>query len=412
MRTLFIECNAGAAGDMLMSALSEIHPDPAGFIEKFNTIGIPDVVLKYGKAEQNGIVGTHLHVLVNNKEEDEHMHEHHHEHEHNHEHERGHEHEHEHEHHHHSHTHLSDIKTLIESLDINENVKKNAVSVYTLLARAEAHVHGKEIDNIHFHEVGTMDAVADIVGVCMLIDELAPDKIIASPVNVGGGFVKCAHGILPVPAPATEQLLYGIPYYGSGNEGERCTPTGAALLKHFVSDFGEMPLMTVERSGYGAGTKHFSTANILRVFLGETPDKTDEIYELNCNIDDMTGEDIAFACEMLFKAGARDVFTTPIYMKKGRPAVLLSCICTNDKKDGIVKAIFKHTTTLGIREKKCERYILERSEDPIATKYGEIGVKTASGYGVSRRKAEFEDIKKAAEVSGLSLDEIRRETGL
>ena len=379
---------------MLMSALSEIHPDPDGFAARFNAAGIPDVRLERGKGTQNGIVGTQIHILVNGRRENGDMHEHH-----------GHSHTHG---GHHTHTSLSDIQALIAGLDVNKNVKKNAAAVYDLLAQAEAHVHGCEISDIHFHEVGTMDAVADIVGVCMLIDELGAENIIASPVNVGSGFVKCAHGILPVPAPAAAHLLCGIPIYSAGGEGERCTPTGAALLKHFVKKFMPMPVMTVEKYGCGAGTKQFETANILRVFFGEAKDSTDEIFELCCNIDDMTGEEMAYACEMLFKAGARDVFTVPVYMKKGRPAVMLCCICTQDEKDVLAKEIFRQTTTIGIRVHKCGRYVLKRSEESVSTPCGDIRVKTSEGYGVTRRKPEFEDIKKAAEASGLSLYEIKR----
>lgn len=389
MKILYIDCGAGAAGDMLMSALLELHPDPDGFLMRLNAL-MPDVVIERERAEQNGIIGTHLRVKVNGEEESEHMH----------------------GHTHHSHTSIKDITALINGLDIAAAVKKDAAAVYQTLAAAEAEAHGREPENIHFHEVGTKDAVVDIVGTSMLFNELGIKNIFASPINVGGGTVKCAHGILPVPAPATAVLLRGLPFYGGGSEGERCTPTGAALLKHFVTGFGDIPPMTLEKTGMGVGTKKFTTANILRVFRGDTADSTDEIIELCCNIDDMTGEDIAFACDMLLAAGAKDAFTVPIIMKKGRPAQLLSCITTQAQKDAIIKCIFKYTSTIGIREYKCKRYTLDRRESTVSTKYGDMRVKHSDGYGVERVKPEFEDIRQAALKYGLSPNTVRRETNL
>lgn len=417
MKILYIECAMGAAGDMLMSALSELHSDPDDFIRRFNALGIPNVVIERNKAQKCGICGTHISVKAYGTEESEDMHvhsdhshdgEHHHEHSHGHNHE--HHHEHNHEHHHHS--GLAEIEALIRSLPLKKAVCENAVAVYRLIAEAEAHVHGVEISDIHFHEVGTMDAVADIVGTCMLIDEIGPDRIIASSVNTGGGSVKCAHGILPVPAPATAYLLRGIPSYSESSEGEMCTPTGAALLKHFVSEYTKMPEMSVENIGYGVGTKDFSKANILRVFLGNTQEKNEDcIFELSFNVDDMTGEDIAFAVIKLFEAGAADVFTVPIGMKKSRPAVMINCICREDKKAGIIKTVFEYTSTLGIREKECKRYILERDITTASTKYGDIRIKTSRGYGVTRKKAEFDDLAKAASDNGVTLDDVRKELG-
>ena len=278
MKTLYLECNMGAAGDMLMSALSELLPEPHGFIARLNKLNIPNVTVTAEKAVKCGITGTHIHVMVNGSEENGHMHNH------------------GHEHHHHS--GMKELEAIINNLDVSEAVRKNAIAAYRLIAEAESHVHGREIDNIHFHEVGTMDAVTDIVGTCMLIEELAPDKIIASPVHVGSGQVKCAHGILPVPAPATAYILRDIPIYGGEIRGELCTPTGAALLKLFVSEFKALPCMKLSKVGYGIGTKDFDTANCLRAMIGET-EETDTAVELCCNIDDMTGEEIGFAVERL-----------------------------------------------------------------------------------------------------------------
>ncbi len=393
MKTLFIECGSGAAGDMLMSALLELHPQPDDIIKRLNAL-IPNVNIKKETTEQNGIKATHIRVIVNGAEESDAVHSH----------------DGAHSHSEHGHRHLlKDINALINSLSIDEKVKSDALAVYSLLAGAEARVHGTDMDNIHFHEVGTLDAVCDIVGVCMLFNEIGIENIMASPVNTGGGFVSCAHGILPVPAPATVQLLSGLPFYSEGNEGEKCTPTGAALLKYFVKKFGDMPVLTLKKVGMGAGTKKFKSANILRIFMGETDDTEEYIYEICCNIDDMTGEDIAFACDRLFEAGAKDVFTSAVYMKKGRPAQLLTCIAAEEERADVIKAIFKYTSTIGIRERKCKRYLMERFEEKKNTAYGDINFKISRGFGTKKTKPEFEDIKNAALNNGLSPDEIRRE---
>lgn len=413
MKTLYLECNMGAAGDMLMAALLELHPEPEKFIEKLNGIGIPDVKIEKEKGKKCGITGTHIRVKVGGKEESQELFAHHHEHsheEHHHEHtheEHHHGHSYEHTHHGHHHSSLGDIEHIVGHLDISEKVRENVISVYRLIAEAESKAHDCDIENIHFHEVGTMDAVADITGVCMLIDEIAPDKIIASPINVGHGSVHCAHGVLPVPAPATEYILKGVPVYSNNVEGELCTPTGAALLKHFAADFGNMPLMKIQKTGYGMGTKEFDTANCIRAFLGETEDKTDKVVELMCNIDDMTGERIGFAMNRLLESGAADVFTIPVGMKKNRPGILLTCICSEEKREEMVRLIFKHTTTIGIRENRLDRYVLDRSEKYVATEYGNVKVKESKGYGVTRTKEEYNDLEKIALENDIDISDIK-----
>ena len=308
MKTLYIDCQMGAAGDMLTGALLELLPDPAAFVGKLNAAGIPDVHFEAEKASRGGITGTHMRVAVHGEEEHEH---------HSHDHE--HEHEHEHEHHHHSGMH--EIGHIVEHLDVPEDVKKDVLAVYGLIAGAEARVHGRPVDRVHFHEVGALDAVADVTAVCLLLREIGADRIVASPVHVGSGTVRCAHGLLPVPAPATALLLQGCPIYGGEVQGELCTPTGAALLKHFVSEFGPMPPMTPEAVGYGLGTKDFpDRANCVRAMLGTTRDMpADVALELSCNVDDMSAEEIGFAMERLFEGGAREVYTLPAGMKNPRP---------------------------------------------------------------------------------------------
>lgn len=388
MKTLYIECNMGAAGDMLMGALLELYPDADGFIDRMNNIGIPHVEIRREKSVKCGITGTHIGVAVNGHREDNHMHEH------------G-------EHHHHS--GMQDIEHIVGHINVPDRVKKNILSVYEIIAEAESEVHGVEMEHIHFHEVGTFDAVADITGVCLLMDELGADRVVVSPVHTGSGSVKCAHGILPVPAPATARILRGVPIYGGSVSGELCTPTGAALLKYFADEFGDMPVMRVDKIGIGMGNKDFETANCVRVFVGATEEKRDKITELCCNVDDMTGEEIGFAMDMLLEGGAREVFTTPVGMKKSRPGIMLTCICDEECKEEVLRLIFKHTTTIGVREKLSDRYVLSREITELDTKYGKVRAKKSEGYGVSRIKIEYEDAARIARENKMSISQVREE---
>lgn len=425
MKTLYLECSMGAAGDMLSAALYELLDDKEGFINKINNAGIPKVTVNAEPMTKCGILGTHMNVLVDgvseseehhHEHEHEHEHDHHHEHEHEHdhhyehEHEHDHYHEHDHEHHHeHHHSSLKDIEAIIDALNISENVKTDAKNVYAMIAEAESNAHGKPVTEIHFHEVGTMDAIADITMVCMLMNELKAEKIIASEIHVGSGHVHCAHGILPVPAPATAYLLRGIPFTSGHIKGELCTPTGAALIKYFASQYGEMPVMTVDKIGYGMGKKDFEQANCVRAFLGSTNEKASQITELSCNIDDMTGEKIGFAMEKLFEAGALEVYTVPVGMKKSRPGILLSVMCNEAKKDEMVSIIFKYTTTLGVRENVSKRYTLKREIIKKETPFGEIRIKKSEGFGIVREKYEYEDLARIANEKNISIDDIIKE---
>jgi len=406
MRTLYLECNMGAAGDMLMAALYELIPDKPAFLERLRGLGLPGVDFVPEPSVKCGIRGTHLAVRIDGGEEESRdynasRHEHH-----NH----GHEHFNSREVHSRSHTRrgIAEIKELISNLKLSEKVKSDALAVYGLIAEAESRVHGAPVEQIHFHELGSLDALADVLGVCLALEVLSPEKIMASPVNVGSGMVRCAHGLLPVPAPATEYLLRGIPVYSGGIRGELCTPTGAALLRYFVSEFGDMPLMKVEKVGYGMGKKDLPAANCVRAFWGESVDERDDVLELCCNLDDMTPEALGFAMERLLEAGALDVFTTAVGMKKNRPGILLTCLCREDRREEMLRQIFLHTTTLGIREYRCRRYTLERSMRTVETEYGPVRVKRASGWGVQREKPEYEDLAKIAREHDISLAELCR----
>ena len=453
MKTLYLDCSMGAAGDMLTAALLELHPDPAGFVDRLNALGLPGVEFRAEPSVKCGITGTHMRVLVRGEDEHthehlhgtsphpsapealtpspqgegfgaehEHTHEHHHDHEHEHEHHHDHDHEHDHEHaHEHGHHHHADLHGIghlvREHLALPEAVREDVLAVYGLIAAAESKVHGVPVEQVHFHEVGALDAVADVTAVCLLLRELAPDQILASPVHVGSGQVRCAHGLMPVPAPATAELLKEVPIYGGQLRGELCTPTGAALLKYYVNSFGPMPPLRVSAVGYGMGTKDFPAANCVRVMLGETEgapaggrsmsapteqDVADKVVELACNLDDMTAEDLAFAAARLLEAGALDVWTQPIGMKKGRPGTMLCVLCKPVDQAAMTELLFRYTTTLGVRACPMERAVLERSLEVLESPWGPVRRKTASGWGVERSKYEYEDLARIAAAEGVS----------
>ncbi len=410
MKTLYLELNMGAAGDMLAAALIELLPPLAQeeFLRKINKLGLQGVLVSREKGQKCAISGSLLHVTVNGAEEESHdnsaqHHEHEHEHEHKHEHEN---HNHEHDHHH-EHSSMATINEYVAGLEVSSKVKNDIMAVYQLIAEAESQVHGRPVSEVHFHELGSKDAIMDIAMVAMLMEILAPDVIMASPVNTGFGTVKCAHGLLPVPAPATALLLTAIPSYSGAIEGELCTPTGAALLKYFVPKFGPRPVMRGQRIGYGLGHKDFPAANCVRAFLGEQEDQSGDLYELSCNIDDMSGEELAFAAEELRTAGALEVYLTPVIMKKGRQGTLLTVISDEEKKELLISLIFKHTSTLGIREKAIKRHVLRRRLVNQKNKLGNVRLKEAAGYGVKKAKYEYEDLARIAREQNLSLAEVK-----
>ena len=383
MRTLYIECNMGAAGDMLMAALCELLPDPDDFVARMNGLGLPGVRVARAAAEKCGVRGTRMAVTVDGREEHEHGH-----------------------HGGHHHACLADVRGIIEGLELPERVKLDAAQVYERLARAESEVHGRPMEQLHFHEVGTLDAIADVVGVCLLMAELRPAQVIVSPVHVGCGEVRCAHGMLPVPAPATALLLRGVPVYGGRVRGELCTPTGAALLTHFADGFGDMPMMRVEKIGYGMGAKDFEWANCVRALLGETDAPAEDVAELRCNLDDMTGEALAFAMDALRAAGALDVWSESIQMKKGRPGAMLCCLCRPEAQGALAALMLRHTTTLGVRCAPMRRYALDREALTLDSPWGPVRAKRSFGHGVERLKPEFDDLAEIARREGLTIREV------
>lgn len=424
MKVLYLECNMGAAGDMLTAALAELLPSRDSFADRMNAIGIPGLDMSFIDRTTCGIRASHAVVRIGGVEEisndvapdgSDHQHIHDHDHDHHHRdhdhHHHDHHHDYDHHHHHHEHSHagLADIMAIVNTLDIPEAVREDVRGVYALIAEAEAAAHGAEVEHIHFHEVGMMDAVCDVTAVCLLMHLIAPDKVIVSPVCTGFGEVRCMHGIVPVPSPAAQYLLRDMPSYAGHIRGELLTPTGAALLKYFADEFAQRPMMTIRKCGYGTGMKEFDTANCVRAILGDIDDaRTDDIIELACNLDDMTGEAVASAASVLRNAGALDVFYTPIQMKKDRPGVMLSCICRPGEEDRFADLMLRHTTTLGVRFSRQKRRVLARRFDTVQTPYGPVRVKIAEGPGFKKRKPESDDVAKLARENNVSFAEILR----
>ncbi|ERK56607.1 MULTISPECIES: nickel pincer cofactor biosynthesis protein LarC [Oscillospiraceae] len=412
MKTLFIECNMGAAGDMLMAALYELLEDRQAFLDAMNALGLPGVRVEAQAAATCGIAGTHMTVAVHGQEETggsvpaeaPHPHVHSHGEAHGHDHDYHHHHDHDHDHphdhgegHHHYHATPGHIGELLDGLPLPEEVRRRARRVYDAIARAEAKAHGCPVGDVHFHEVGALDAVADVAGVCYALYLLAPERIVVSPIHVGSGTVRCAHGVMPVPAPATANLLSGVPICGGTIQGELCTPTGAALLTSFADAYGPMPVMVTKAVGVGIGTKQFQQANCVRAFLGETVEEANgEILELVCNVDDMTPEALSFAASRLLEAGALDVYTLPGTMKKGRPGHVLTVLCVPEQEGELARRILAETTTNGLRVRRCGKYFLTPGAGMVQTRWGPVKLKLARGYGITHVKPEFED---AAELA-------------
>ena len=421
MKRLFLDCQMGIAGDMLTATLLGLVDNPEMWIEKLNQMGIPDVTYTLIPKEDKGLQGYRVAVTINGIEESEHhkgsSHDQYHTGHHHAYHEHGEKdtHEDHSDHHIHSEHHvhgrgLHGVTDLINSLSISDTCKQNAINVYQLVAQAEAKVHKSTVTQIHFHELGMLDAIADIVAVCVLLEELNFDEIIISPIHVGTGTVHCAHGELPVPAPATMELLAGIPIYADYQiKGELCTPTGAALAKYFGTAFSHMPVMTPTKLSYGFGTKQFKRPNCIRAFVDIVNDLEDTIIEMSCNLDDMTPEEIGYAVEQLLLSPALDVFTTPIMMKKQRPGTMLTVLCKIDDIDTMRDLIFKHTTSLGIRYHRCNRYILNRSTGDIDWEGNRIAFKKSNGFGVKKHKYEYDSLAAIAKQNDMSLLDLKRQ---
>ena len=377
MRELFIDASRGLAGDMLSAALLQLFEDPEDMLAQLRAIGLPGIRFDLESASSYSIAGAHLRVTYRGEEEGVSPA-------------------------HHSRS-LGEIESIISELKLSDRLKKQVSAVYHRIAEAESRVHGTAVELVHFHELGAMDAVADICAACFLVDALRVDRVTVSPVCTGYGSVRAAHGVMSVPAPATSLLLQGVPCFAGGIEGELCTPTGAALAAFLADAFSEMPPMTPVSVGIGLGSKDFGALSCVRTILGETEET---MIELCCNVDDMSPEAVGFALDELLRAGAPDAWYEPIGMKKNRPGLLLSCLCRESQRDEMLRLIFRHTSTIGVRETLCRRYMLKRREEITETAYGPIRVKISEGNGVERRKAEFDDLARLARARDMSLREI------
>jgi len=397
MKILYYDCFAGISGDMNLGAMIDLGVDPSYIKKELSKLPVHGYEIQIGTDTRKGISGTRVQVIIDS----DHQHpdeSHHHQ---------GHG---EHSHHHHT---WHQIKEIIEKSGLDQKVKDISLAIFSKIAEAEAKIHNKPVDDVHFHEVGAIDSIVDIVGAAICIHFLEPDEILCSTVELGGGFVKCAHGIYPVPAPATAEIVLNIPVRKGAVDYEATTPTGAAILAACVNQFTDKTDFTITKTGYGIGSKDASIPNVLRVFLCSTiKDETETVpsFIIECNIDDMNPEFYDYIIDSLFSAGAKDVFITPIIMKKSRPAVKLSVLCTPDAENRVNEVLFRETSTLGVRKYNIDKTMLERKIEQISTRFGDVSVKSAFYQGVCiKSKPEYEDCIKIARTKGIPVSHVYRE---
>ena len=355
MKVLYFDCSSGISGNMTLGALTEIIGDENYLVNELKKLNVDGYKIEISKKVKNGITGTYVDVMLE------------------------HDHEHEH-HHHHEHRNLNDVNNIIDKSSLDDNVKDLAKKIFIRVARAESKVHNKPLEEVHFHEVGAIDSIVDIVGTAILINKINPDKVISSIVNDGYGFIQCAHGKMAVPVPATSEIFTdaGVKFRQIDIDTELVTPTGAAIIAELSDEFKVMPAMNVEKIGWGAGYKDIEIPNVLKGYLGKMDEKDNSICVMETNIDDSSGEILGYTSEKLFEEGALDVFFTPIFMKKNRPAYRLTVACKKGEMEKLQNIIFRETTTIGIRYRFEERKVLKREEAEIDTKYGKLKVKKSS----------------------------------
>ncbi|MBS4008635.1 MAG: nickel pincer cofactor biosynthesis protein LarC [Clostridium sp.] len=379
MKIIYFDCFAGASGDMLLAALLDAGAPLEAVKQELACLPLSGYELKLKRVLKKGISALDLTVAITEEQL--------------------------------THRHYHQIATMLNASALSPQVKAMSLTIFNRLAEAEGKIHGKAAADVHFHEVGAVDSIVDIVGIAAALNSLGADKIYSSPLHCGSGFVRCAHGELPVPAPATLELLSGVPVYSRGIEAELLTPTGAAVLSA-LAEFGPLPSMTVSKSGYGAGKKELSIANLLRVIIGETAaPATDYLREetviLEANIDDMNPEFYSYISEKLFTAGALDVTLIPVQMKKGRPGVMLSVLAGQRQEKPLLEIIFSETTTLGIRRLTAEKLMLPRRLVSVQTAYGPVRVKIAEANNrIINAAPEYQDCRQLAEASGAPLKKI------
>lgn len=397
MNILYYDCFSGISGDMNLGAMVDIGVDPVYLKTELAKLNLEGYSIDFQTDTRKGISGTR--AIVNIHKHDSHEHE-----------------SHQHEVNGHEHRNLGDIRNIINNSSLNDFVKTTSLDIFQKVAEAEAHVHAKSIDEIHFHEVGAMDSIIDIVGAAICFDYLKPDKVISSSVEMGGGFTRCEHGIFPVPAPATAEILKNIPVRSGAVHSETTTPTGAAILATLVDEFTDNIHFIIHKTGYGVGTKDFDIPNVLRVHLGElvSQKSAGEDYHtaslVECNIDDMNPEMYGHIMDLLFEKGADDVFITPIIMKKARPASKLSILCRPEIDEEITDILLTHTTSLGVRKHKVDKIVLKREFQEIMTRYGKITLKTAIYKGKRiKSKPEYEDCIRIAKEKNIPVHLVYQE---
>jgi len=387
MKIAYFDCFAGASGDMILGSLMDAGLSLERLKSELAKLHLAHYDLEVKKVTKRGIGGSQAVVNI-----DQH-------------------------HHHHHHRHLQDIKEIIEGSDLDTTIKTQSIEIFARLAEAEARVHRTSVDHIHFHEVGAMDAIIDVVGSVAGLSALDVGKVYCSPLHVGTGTVECAHGILPVPAPATAELIKGKPVYSTGVEGELLTPTGAAILTTLASDFGPMPIMSVESIGYGAGTSEPAIPNLLRMIVGESSDQMkgydlERVAVAETNIDDMNPQIYEYLIQRTLEMGALDVFLVPMQMKKNRPGTLVTVICAPERIEEFSDFLLKETTTIGLRWRIDNRIKAHRSIMEIQTKYGPVRFKVAEANGTAMNIApEYEDCRRLALGKKVPLKEIMAQAG-
>ncbi len=410
MKVLYFDCFSGISGDMTLGALLDLGIDKAAFLAELEKLKVEGYSIEIKNKLKNGISGTDVHVVLEETghyEDDEehqygeihHIDHHHHG-------------EHEHTHTHNSERNLEDIENIINHSELRPRVKSMSTKIFREIARAEAKVHGKGINEVHFHEVGAVDSIVDIVGSCICLDLLGIERIFASELHEGKGFVKCAHGLLPVPVPAVMEMLCSskIPLITEDIPFELVTPTGLAIIKTISSGFGKMPPMSIEKTGYGMGKRETGRFNALRVVMGSLYQQdmipNDEISILETNIDNMSPEIMGYTMEKLLDSGALDVYYTPIYMKKSRPSAMLTVLvkCGEEKK--ISDIIFSETSTLGIRISHSQRFCMDRELVKVNTQYGDVRVKVANIGDIMKFAPEYEDCRSIALKTGMPIKEV------
>lgn len=448
MKILYYDCFCGISGDMNLAALIDLGVPEEYLNKELLKLNLnSEYEIKIQKSSKLGISGTRVDVILNDNIEEKnnksaqdlhnhnHLHKHDvvHKHSHNltfgdlqneHDEKQNHGHKHKndscnhyHEHNHHEkdhvhehhHRNLKHIEEIINLSDLSENVKKLSLEIFMKVAEAEGKVHGKTIYEVHFHEVGAIDSIVDIVGAAICIDYLNVDKIIGSPVQVGGGFVKCAHGLMPVPAPATAEILKNVPINTGIVQFETTTPTGAAILVANVSEFTQNIDFSIKKIAYGIGHKDLEIPNVLRVYLGDgkNAENREEQWIIETNIDDMNPELYGYVEEKLFEAGALDVFKTPVFMKKGRPGIILSVLVDEKNEKNVLDIIFLETTSIGVRKYKVERTMLNREFSKVSTEYGDITIKKSFYKGnLVKFKPEYEECKSIAKNMNVSIDKV------